>query len=142
MKRQFFSSLSFLVLIAAFCTGAAAQAVSAAAKVVIQVSDFESSNWYLALNNAKNVQQELGRDKAEVEIVVYGPGIGMLKADSVAANRVTEAVRAGVKIIACQNTMKAQKISQTDMHPEIGYVNAGVVEIMKRQSEGWAYIRP
>jgi len=142
MKRQFLLSLSFLVLMAAFCTGAAAQAASAATKVVIQVSDFESSNWYLALNNAKNVQQELGRDKAEVEIVVYGPGIGMLKADSVAANRVTDAVRAGVKIIACQNTMKAQKISQADMHPEIGYVSAGVVEIMKRQSEGWAYIRP
>jgi intracellular sulfur oxidation DsrE/DsrF family protein len=142
MKRQIFMVFSSLILLAAFCTGAAAQAVSAASKVVIQVSDFESSNWYLALNNAKNVQQELGRDKSEIEIVVYGPGIGMLKADSVTSNRVTEAVRAGIKVVACQNTMKAQKISQADMHPDIGYVTAGVVEIMKRQSEGWAYVRP
>ena len=26
--------------------------------------------------------------------------------------------------------------------PGIGYVDAGVVEIMKKQQQGWAYIRP
>ena len=29
-----------------------------------------------------------------------------------------------------------------DMLPDIGYVPAGVVELMKKQKEGWAYIRP
>jgi intracellular sulfur oxidation DsrE/DsrF family protein len=28
------------------------------------------------------------------------------------------------------------------MLPKIGYVDAGVVQLMKRQQEGWAYIRP
>ena len=61
----------------------AAQAQSAKQKLVIQVSDADPGKWRLALNNVKNVQDELGGpDAVDIEVVVYGPGIGMLKADS------------------------------------------------------------
>jgi len=112
-------------------------------KMVIQVSDNDAQKWNLALNNARNVQDDLGGPEAtELEIVVYGPGIGMLKSDSPVAKRVADALKAGVKIVACENTMRAQKLSHPDMLPDIGYVSAGVVELMKRQQQGWAYIRP
>jgi intracellular sulfur oxidation DsrE/DsrF family protein len=111
-------------------------------QVVFQVSDADAGKWNLTLNNAKNVQESFGADKVSVEIVAYGPGIGMLKADSTTSNRVTEAIRSGVQVVACENTMKAMKLTNQDMNPVVGYVPAGVVEIMKRQGEGWAYIRP
>lgn len=111
-------------------------------KVVIQVSDNDPKKWNLALNNAKNVQQDLGKDKTLIEIVAYGPGIGMLKQDSEVANRVEEALADGVAIVACENTMRAQKLDRSDMLSKISYASAGVVEIMKRQQEGYAYIRP
>lgn len=111
-------------------------------KVVFQVSDVDSKKWNLALNNARNVQADLGKDRTEIEIVAYGPGIGMLKADSEVANRIEEAMAAGVKVVACENTMKAQKLARDDMLGGIGYVPAGVVQLMKRQKEGYAYIRP
>ncbi len=111
-------------------------------KVVFQVSDADPAKWNLALNNARNVQQDLGADKVAVEIVAYGPGIGMLKAEAAVANRVAEAMDAGVSVVACENTMQAQKLGRDDMQPKIGYVAAGVVQLMKRQNEGFAYIRP
>jgi intracellular sulfur oxidation DsrE/DsrF family protein len=111
-------------------------------RVIIQVSDADPKKWNLALNNAKNVQTDLGADKTEVEIVAYGPGIDMLKADAIVANRVEDAVASGVRIVACENTMKAQKLSRDDMNKKIEYVNAGVVELMRRQQQGYAYIRP
>ena len=112
-------------------------------KLVIQVSDNDAQKWNLALNNARNVQDDLGGPEAtELEIVVYGPGIGMLKSDSPVAKRVADALSAGVKVVACENTMKAQKLSVPDMLPNIGYVSAGVVELMKKQQQGYAYIRP
>jgi len=112
-------------------------------KAVIQVSDNDPQKWNLALNNARNVLDDLGgADAAELEIVVYGPGIGMLKSDSPVAKRVADALKSGVKVVACENTMKAQQLGYPDMLPDIGYVGAGVVELMKRQREGWAYIRP
>ena len=66
----------------------------------------------------------------------------LLKADSVASKRVADALKSGVKVVACENTMKALKLVYGDMLPDIGCVPAGVVELMKRQREGYAYIRP
>jgi intracellular sulfur oxidation DsrE/DsrF family protein len=111
-------------------------------KVVIQVSDNDPAKWNLALNNAKNIQEELGMSNVQIEIVAYGPGINMLKFDSEVGNRLLEAARNGVVIAACANTMKAQKLTPDDMHPAARIVPAGVVEIIRREREGYAYIRP
>jgi intracellular sulfur oxidation DsrE/DsrF family protein len=120
----------------------AAEPPVAKERLVIQVSDADTGKWNLALNNAKNVQQAYGADKVDIEIVTYGPGIGMLKMDSVIANRIDESKKAGVTIVACQNTMKNMKLTADDMLPNTSYVPSGVVEIMKKQSEKYAYLRP
>ena len=112
------------------------------ARVVIQVSDSDQGKWNLALNNAKNIQADLGAANVDIEIVTYGPGIDMLKLDSPVGGRIGEATTAGVKVIACENTMRGQKLSRADMLNGISYVPAGVVELMSRQQQGWAYIRP
>ncbi len=111
-------------------------------KVVIQVSDADPKKWALALNNAANVQEDLGRGNVEVEIVAYGPGLGMLKLESEVGERVKSALGEGVKVVACENTMRKQKLSQSDMLPDLAYAKAGVVELMAKQAEGYAYIRP
>ena len=38
--------------------------------------------------------------------------------------------------------MTNTKVSRDEMYGGIAYVKAGVTHIMKRQGEGWAYIRP
>ena len=111
-------------------------------KLVIQVSDPDPAKWNLALSNAKNVQEDLGAANVDIEIVAYGPGIGMLKMDSVANSRVAEMLKAGVKVVACENTMRNQKLSKDDMQAGISYSSAGVTEIMRLQQAGWSYIRP
>jgi uncharacterized protein len=121
---------------------AQAQASAATSKAVFQVSDADPQKWNLTLNNAKNVQDDLGGEAVELEIVVYGPGIGMLKGDSAVGKRVADALKSGVKVVACENTMKARHLVYADMLPDIGYVPAGVVELMRKQREGYAYTDP
>ena len=111
-------------------------------KIVIQVSDNDPAKWNLALNNAKNLQDDVGAANVDIEIVVYGPGIGMLKLESPTGSRVADAMKANVKVIACENTMRGQKLTRDDMLPALSYVPAGVTEIMTKQGEGWAYLRP
>ena len=137
-------SLAAIALVAAFAVAmpASAQQASVRPRVVIQVSDADPAKWNLALNNAKNIQTDLGAPNVDIEIVTYGPGLGMLKAESVVANRVDDALKDGVKVLACENTMRNQKLVKEDMLPRVGYVSAGVVEIMEKQQQGWAYIRP
>lgn len=137
-RRQF-------VIAAAVLTAAAAFPVLAQApanKLVLQVSDADPGKWGLALNNAYNVQQDVGADAVELEIVVYGPGISMLKAGSPVAQRVAAAMKSGIRVLACENTMTNQKLAKADMLPDLGYVPAGVTQLMKRQQQGWAYVRP
>ena len=149
MNRVRVGPIAVLALFVAWSpVGFAADAASTSAgtikksRLVLQVSDSDPGKWNLTLNNASNVQKDVGADNVDIEIVVYGPGIGMLKADSTAASRVNEALASGVKVVACENTMQAQKLSKADMLSNVGYVSAGVVELMQRQQEGWAYIRP
>ena len=111
-------------------------------KVVFQVSDNDPAKWALTLNNVRNAQVDLGEDKVIAEIVVYGPGIAMLKSGSPVADRVAEALGKNVQVVACQNTMQAMKLVNADMLPRIGYVPAGVVELIQRQGAGYAYIKP
>jgi uncharacterized protein len=119
-----------------------ASAAPAHQKLILQVSDGNAGTWNQSLNVARNVQQEFGAKNVEIELVVYGLGIGMLKMDSPLGTRVAEAMAAGVKVVACTNTMTGQKLTQQDMLPDIGYVKSGVAELMRRQQQGWVYIRP
>lgn len=149
MKRRLFiqaGAAGSMALIVPFLIAASAQTTGATGqkrhKIVIQVSDNDPVKWNLALNNARNLQDDVGAANVDIEIVAYGPGIGMLKLESPSGSRVADAMKANVKVIACENTMRGQKLTRDDMLPALSYVPAGVTEIMTRQGEGWAYLRP
>ncbi len=146
MRRIINALLFAVVLMSSLSVHAADSPVgrlkTAAHKVVFQVSDGEPQKWYLTLSNVKNVQQDLGIKNVQIEIVVYGPGLDMVLLETEIAEKIDEAVSRGVKIVACENTMIGRKLTRADMYPSVGYVKAGVVELMKRQRQGWAYIRP
>jgi hypothetical protein len=140
MKRR--ALFALFPLLAALPALAQQKKPAAKQRVIFQVSDNDPGKWNLALNNAKNVQTDLGKDNVQIEIVAYGPGLGMLKSDSRVADRLAGALDDSVGLIACENTMHNTKVTREQMYDGIAYVQAGVTHIMKRQQEGWAYIRP
>ncbi|MDP2825936.1 MAG: DsrE family protein [Sulfuritalea sp.] len=133
-----------LVLAATMLAVGAPAAIAEPAKkgIVIQVSDSDTKTWNQALNVIKNIQAEYGKDKLDVELVVFGNGSGLLKFDSPLANRIDETLASGAKVSMCENTMKGQKLVAADMHPKIGYVKAGVIEIIEKSKQGWTVVRP
>jgi hypothetical protein len=140
MRRKFITLLAALLL--ALGAGAAFAQSTGKQGVVIQVSDGDPKNWNQALNVVRNIQAEYGKDNVDVEVVVFGFGSGLLKFDSTLASRVDDALANGTKVLMCENTMQGQKLTKADMHPKIGYVKAGVVEIIEKQKQGWAVVRP
>ena len=137
-SRRTFVGAAALV---AFALPAAAQSQPAKNRALFQVTDNDPARWNMILNNMTNLREGVGSEGAEIELVAYGPGLLMLKADSPVRQRVAEALKSGVRINACQNTMQGMKLVPADMLPEIGYVPSGVVEVMRKQQQGWAYIR-
>ena len=110
-------------------------------RALFQVTDNDPARWNMILNNMTNLREGVGGEGAEIELVAFGPGLAMLKADSTVKARIADALKNGVKINACQNTMTGMKLTPADMLPDISYVPAGVVEVMRKQQQGWAYIR-
>lgn len=141
MRRNFiqFAPLAALLLASA---GPAAAAASGKEGIVIQVSDDNPKTWNQALNVIRNIQKERGKDSVQIELVVFGHGAGMLKADSTIANRVDETLASGADVLMCENTMRGYKLEKQDMHAKIGYVPGGIIRILDRQKQGWAVVRP
>jgi hypothetical protein len=141
MKRRLALSFAAGAVLAA-TEAARAQGSSSTGKerVVIQVSSPEQKLWNQALNYIENLRDLYGPDKVEIELVALGHGLGVLKLDSTQGPRVADALKLGVQISACEVTMRRQKLTREDMLPKIGYVAAGLGQIIKRQREGWAYI--
>jgi intracellular sulfur oxidation DsrE/DsrF family protein len=110
--------------------------------IVIQVSDDNPKTWTQALNVIRNIQNARGKDNVQIELVVFGLGAGMLKADSTLANRVDDTLASGADVLMCENTMRGFKLEKSDMHPKIGYVPGGIIQILERQQQGWAIVRP
>jgi len=111
-------------------------------RIVIQVSDDHQGTWGQALNVARNLKSAYGPGNAEIELVAFGSGINMLKADALVATRVLETANAGVKIYACENSMKRFKLNRDDMVENMTYVEAGIAHIIARHREGWFVDRP
>jgi len=126
-------------------TAAAATTAAAPAegkeRAIFGVSDDDTKKWNLTLGNIGNALEGLGADAADIELVVYGPGIAMLKKDSPVADKIAAAQKKGVRIVACQNSMRGYHIEQGDLAPGVGSVPSGVVELIRRQHAGYAYVR-
>ncbi len=111
-------------------------------RLVVQVNEDDAKKWHAVLVNVRNIRAELGPDNVRIAVVVIGQGLGMLMADALTANDVQDALAAGVEFVACGNSMKAQNIDKADLTDGVGVAKAGYVEIMRRQQQGWIYLRP
>ena len=142
-RRDFLVSSGAALLALALPQLALAQAAAPGAKnrALFQVTDNDPARWNMILNNMQNLREGVAGEPVEIALVAYGPGVNMLKGDSPVKQRIAEALKSGVKVNACQNTMNGMKLTPADMLPEIGYVPSGVVEVMRKQQQGWAYIR-
>lgn len=139
-RRNALLSTAGLSLAVLATADARAQPVAGKERVVIQVSTPEQKLWNQALNYLDNLREIYGPENVELELVALGLGIGVLKMESTQGPRIADALKGGVHVSACEVTMRRQKLKRDDMLPNIGYVPAGLGQIIKRQREGWAYV--
>lgn len=110
--------------------------------VVFQISNGSAAEQELVLDNAINVLKYFGPDKLQMEIVAFGPGMRLLLKNNVHAALIQSLHAEGVEFAACHNTMMKMHLTKADLNPVARVVPGGVIEIMRRESEGWNYIRP
>jgi uncharacterized protein len=121
-------------------------------RIAIQVDQNDPQVMNLALNNATNVIEyyRAKNEDVDVDIVTYGPGLHMLRADtSPVQDRIKRlkdlAFPGKIQFSACNNTK--QGMEKTEGHaiailPDATIVPSGVIRLMELQEQGWSYIRP
>ncbi len=145
-RRQFMlgcAALTALSIFSPLSVAARPKAKSAAKeKVAFQISEADPKKLYMALNAAQNVQNTYGKNNAVIEVVAFGPGVSLFTLESPAGQRIDEAIKAGIKVVICENTLKSQNMSEADLLPGLSYVPGGILELMQKQKEGYSYILP
>lgn len=145
----------FVAAVAAVGIATTPRAMAEAGKphrVLVHVDQNDPAVMNLALNNVRNIL-DYYRDKhedVEIELVAYGPGLHMLRAD-------TSPVKDRIKELASVSfpsklTFSACNVTKTGMEraeghpiailPEAGIVPSGVVRIIELQEQGYSYVKP
>ena len=89
------------------------------------------------VNNARALVPDL-----QVEVVFHGQAVFAVMSDSLQfASRVKLAKEKGVTLAVCNNSLKRLKIDPSKLMAETTVVPSAVVELIKKQAEGWSYLK-
>ena len=119
-------------------------------KVAIHLDENDKARMNLVLNNVKNVNKyyQSKGDTVDIEVVIYGPGLHMLRADTSPVKARIAAMSLELESLtfaACENTqtnMAKKAGKKISLVSEAKMVPSGVVRLIELQENGWAYIRP
>ena len=114
-------------------------------RLLLHVSDNE--RWSVALGNAVNFVKDVGEDHADVVIVANGTApASYAYSDKVETMEVL--ADKGVQFIACRNSLKklcaggSVCINENALPAFVKVVPAGIGELVSKQQEGYAYVKP
>ncbi len=121
-------------------------------RIAIHVDQNDPAVMNLALNNATNIMDyyKSKNETVQIEIVTYGPGLNMLRADtSPVQDRIKQAADASfpssIKFSACENTkqgMEKREGKSISLVSQAESVPSGAVRLIELQEQGWSYLRP
>ncbi len=125
-------------------------------KLLIHVN--EPERWLIALGNITNFLNDVGDENADVIVVANGAGVrgyaGRPEKTDVhgeacviggpEANLSTMQVlsKRGVVFTACSKALESQGIKTEEIPEFVRVIPAGMTEMVRRQMEGFAYIKP
>ena len=141
-----------LTAVAAFlllCPLSRSQAEEPKHRLVIQVDQDDPAVMNLALNNATNVidYYRAKGETVDLDIVTYGPGLTMLRADtSPVKERLAATHEALPQMVfsACHNTLEAMRRAEgkdIPLLPPARIVPAGIARLIELQEQGWSYVK-
>lgn len=108
-------------------------------KVVIQLYDSELKKVNHNLSTIYNILKEYPSETLKVVVVAYGNGVRALKKDydKKTLTRIESLMEYDVEFIVCKNTMETMKWKESDFIEDASYVQAGIVELIERQIDGY-----
>ena len=108
---------------------------------VFHINDASVNKQRSALKNMENLRAEM--PDIPIELVVQGEAITMVVDRETALKPELETLlQEGVTVAVCRNTMRGKGISSEQLILGVEIVPSAVGELVRRQKQGMAYIKP
>ena len=113
-------------------------------KLVINMHDSDLDTVNHTIGSIYNILKEYPSETLKVSVVLYGNGMRAIKKDydKATLDRIKYLMEYDVEFVGCKNTMETMKWTEEDFIDDIEYVQAGIVEIIEKQTAGYIGISP
>jgi intracellular sulfur oxidation DsrE/DsrF family protein len=109
-------------------------------RVVFGYTLANGADWGMTAAHIRNLMDGLAPDTVEIEVVGYGPGVTILAKGSSGEADIVALIARHVRFVACQKAMHSHKLTEADLIPGVETVPSGIVEVVRKQEDGWSYI--
>jgi len=82
------------------------------------------------------------KDKVEIEVITFAGGTEVVVKGSKYEEALKDLVLKGVIVAQCNNSLRERKIERSGIYDFVGVVPSGNGELIIRQNEGWAVVKP
>lgn len=113
--------------------------------LALQLSDSDPKKQALTISVASNLLKFYGPDRIAIEVVVFGPGIDLVRAGNAHRVEVDSLISQGVQFDVCMNTVETlerETGEQVALNPRAVKVQAGVAQILALTEKGFTLVRP
>ncbi|MGW8114915.1 DsrE family protein [Caproicibacterium sp. NSD3] len=112
--------------------------------VIFHIDEFQK--WKLLLNNVKNLLLSYDNEPSNISVEVLANSEAVKgyidNSDLVDKNSLKVLSQKGVTFAACNNALLGMGLSKEEIFPFVKIVPVGVRELIDKQQEGYAYIKP
>lgn len=112
-------------------------------KVIFHID--EMNKWNLLLANVKNLINGFNGENLLIEVLANSEAVNFYILNEVIDEQINTIKRLheiGVDFKACNNSLITSGIKKESLIDFINIVPSGVVELVKKQTEGYSYIKP
>ena len=111
-------------------------------KVIFHID--EPTKWSLLLKNVQNLAKAVDTKNSHIEVLANSEAVLLYTslATGTDSSMMQELSHLGVLFAACNNALKGLGIQKEQLPQFVAVVPVGVLELIEKQSQGYAYIKP
>jgi hypothetical protein len=120
-----------------------AKSINKEYKALYVINEGDDQKIRIIIRNINNAMEDPRlKGKLKVELLAFGGGVEMFRKKNPYWELLTGLQDKGVVMVQCENTLREKKIEKSELFEFVNYTPSGNGEMILRQDEGWAIVKP